>query len=111
MEYGVYGDLAIIYPKPYSIYLGGTTIVLARSCTPWMQHRDVDAKATRGSCLDVCKGRWPAFRALIRPVNTKQLQVQACFGLCDPTGVDSVLFPVTSHIQRPYTVPYVLLLP
>ena len=24
MEYGVYGDLTIIYPKPYSIYLMGT---------------------------------------------------------------------------------------
>ena len=24
MEYGVYGDLFIIYPKPYSIYLRGT---------------------------------------------------------------------------------------
>ena len=24
MEYGVYGDLIIIYPKPYSIYLRGT---------------------------------------------------------------------------------------
>ena len=24
IEYGVYGDLIIIYPKPYSIYLRGT---------------------------------------------------------------------------------------
>ena len=24
MEYAVYGDLFIIYPKPYSIYLRGT---------------------------------------------------------------------------------------
>ena len=24
IEYGVYGDLLIIYPKPYSIYLRGT---------------------------------------------------------------------------------------
>ena len=24
MDYGVYGDLIIIYPKPYSIYLRGT---------------------------------------------------------------------------------------
>ena len=24
MEYGVYGDLIIIYPKPYFIYLRGT---------------------------------------------------------------------------------------
>ena len=26
IEYGVYGDLTIIYPKPYSIYLRGPTI-------------------------------------------------------------------------------------
>ena len=25
IEYGVYGDLIMICPKPYSIYLGGTT--------------------------------------------------------------------------------------
>ena len=24
MEYGVYGDLIMLYPKPYSIYLRGT---------------------------------------------------------------------------------------
>ena len=24
IEYGVYGDLTIIYPKPYSIYLRGS---------------------------------------------------------------------------------------
>ena len=24
IEYGVYGDLVIMYPKPYSIYLRGT---------------------------------------------------------------------------------------
>ena len=24
IEYGVYGDLTTIYPKPYSIYLNGT---------------------------------------------------------------------------------------
>ena len=24
IEYGVYGDLIILYPKPYSIYLRGT---------------------------------------------------------------------------------------
>ena len=23
-SYGVYGDLIVIYPRPYSIYLGGT---------------------------------------------------------------------------------------
>ena len=27
IEYGVYGDLIIIYPKPYSIYLRGTILV------------------------------------------------------------------------------------
>ena len=27
IEYGVYGDLIIIYPKPYSIYLWGTIIL------------------------------------------------------------------------------------
>ena len=24
MEYGIYGDLIIVYPKPYSIYIRGT---------------------------------------------------------------------------------------
>ena len=27
LEYGVYGDLIIIYPKPYSIYLRGAIAV------------------------------------------------------------------------------------
>ena len=27
IEYGVYGDLIVIYPKPYSIYLRGTVRV------------------------------------------------------------------------------------
>ena len=30
IEYGVYGDLFIIYPKPYSIYLRGTIGLLFR---------------------------------------------------------------------------------
>ena len=28
MEYGVHGNLIVIYPKPYSIYLRGTIRVL-----------------------------------------------------------------------------------
>ena len=28
IEYGVYGDLIIIYPKPYSIYLRGIIMLL-----------------------------------------------------------------------------------
>ena len=31
MEYGVYGDLTIMYPKPYSIYLRGTVEVIKGS--------------------------------------------------------------------------------
>ena len=27
IEYGVYGDLIIMYPKPYSIYLRGTILL------------------------------------------------------------------------------------
>ena len=48
MEYGVYGDLIIIYSKPYSIYLRGGTIGLAvwedngvgdpRGCTLTTRH-------------------------------------------------------------------------
>ena len=32
IEYGVYGDLIIIYPKPFSIYLRGTTGFGANVC-------------------------------------------------------------------------------
>ena len=32
IEYGVYGDLIIIYPKPYSIYLRGTIEFRVMAC-------------------------------------------------------------------------------
>ena len=34
MEYGVYGDPIIVYPKPYSIYLGGSTSPSRASSDP-----------------------------------------------------------------------------
>ena len=34
IEYGVYGDLIIIYPKPYSIYLRGTIILESVGLVP-----------------------------------------------------------------------------
>ena len=32
MEYGLYGELIKVYPKPYSIYLRGTIAVGFRAC-------------------------------------------------------------------------------
>ena len=32
IEYGVYGDLIILYPKPYSIYLRGTIGFRVSTC-------------------------------------------------------------------------------
>ena len=40
IEYGVYGDLVIIYPKPYSVYLQG--ILLARTTFDSEQHPDAE---------------------------------------------------------------------
>ena len=44
MEYGVYGDLVIIYPEPYSIYLRGTITL-----NPEAEHKHLNLQ---GAILD-----------------------------------------------------------
>ena len=61
MEYGVYGDLIVIYPKPYSIYLRGTIIrthhTLAMSVQRLLLNMGGVSSASSGPDMDCGKTR------------------------------------------------------
>ena len=66
MEYGIYGDLIIIYPKPYSIYLRGT----------------IDPEVPTGSYLKV--QRHPEKEYLLRDIRIVMQLIAAVKSTCEP---------------------------